>query len=72
MFSGEISAFDGLLICSMRSYVDYNRFLRSPQKGASNMSDSKERVFAVLGAGRQGTAAAYDLAKFGNAKIDAR
>ncbi|MFX1368406.1 MAG: saccharopine dehydrogenase family protein, partial [Promethearchaeota archaeon] len=32
------------------------------------MSDSKERVFAVLGAGRQGTAAAYDLAKFGNAK----
>ncbi|MHA1944206.1 MAG: saccharopine dehydrogenase family protein, partial [Candidatus Thorarchaeota archaeon] len=37
-------------------------------KGVSNMSDSKERVFAVLGAGRQGTAAAYDLAKFGNAK----
>ena len=32
------------------------------------MSDTKERVFAVLGAGRQGTAAAYDLAKFGNAK----
>ena len=32
------------------------------------MSDSKERVFAVLGAGRQGTAAAYDLAKFGNAR----
>ncbi len=32
------------------------------------MSDNKERVFAVLGAGRQGTAAAYDLAKFGNAK----
>jgi lysine 6-dehydrogenase len=32
------------------------------------MSDSKEGVFAVLGAGRQGTAAAYDLAKFGNAR----
>ncbi|MFW9973932.1 MAG: saccharopine dehydrogenase NADP-binding domain-containing protein, partial [Candidatus Thorarchaeota archaeon] len=32
------------------------------------MSDSKERVFAVLGAGRQGTAAAYDLVKFGNPK----
>ncbi|MFW9962334.1 MAG: saccharopine dehydrogenase C-terminal domain-containing protein [Candidatus Sifarchaeia archaeon] len=32
------------------------------------MSDRKERVFAVLGAGHQGTAAAYDLAKFGNAK----
>ncbi|MDH4215247.1 MAG: saccharopine dehydrogenase NADP-binding domain-containing protein [Candidatus Thorarchaeota archaeon] len=32
------------------------------------MSGNKERVFAVLGAGRQGTAAAYDLAKFGNAK----
>ncbi|MFW9889673.1 MAG: saccharopine dehydrogenase family protein [Candidatus Thorarchaeota archaeon] len=32
------------------------------------MSDSKERVFAVLGAGRQGTAAAYDLARFGDAR----
>ncbi|MFQ6125854.1 MAG: saccharopine dehydrogenase family protein [Candidatus Heimdallarchaeota archaeon] len=31
------------------------------------MSDHNERKFAVLGAGRQGTAAAYDLAKFGNA-----
>jgi len=30
------------------------------------MSDTKERNFAVLGAGRQGTAAAYDLVKFGN------
>lgn len=31
------------------------------------MSNNKDRKFAVLGAGRQGTAAAYDLAKFGNA-----
>lgn len=31
------------------------------------MPDDKKRNFAVLGAGRQGTAAAYDLAKFGNA-----
>lgn len=31
------------------------------------MSDHNKRKFAVLGAGRQGTAAAYDLAKFGNA-----
>ena len=31
------------------------------------MYDHKDRKFAVLGAGRQGTAAAYDLAKFGNA-----
>jgi lysine 6-dehydrogenase len=31
------------------------------------MSSDKKRNFAVLGAGRQGTAAAYDLAKFGNA-----
>ena len=27
----------------------------------------KKRNFAVLGSGRQGTAAAYDLVKFGNA-----
>ncbi|MFQ5981237.1 MAG: saccharopine dehydrogenase family protein [Candidatus Heimdallarchaeota archaeon] len=31
------------------------------------MVDSKKRNFAVLGSGRQGTAAAYDLVKFGNA-----
>ncbi|MFX0197238.1 MAG: saccharopine dehydrogenase family protein [Candidatus Hodarchaeota archaeon] len=31
------------------------------------MFNNKDRKFAVLGAGRQGTAAAYDLAKFGNA-----
>ncbi|MFX0205295.1 MAG: saccharopine dehydrogenase family protein [Candidatus Hodarchaeota archaeon] len=31
------------------------------------MVNSKERTFAVLGSGRQGTAAAYDLVKFGNA-----
>jgi lysine 6-dehydrogenase len=33
------------------------------------MSNLKKRNFAVLGAGRQGTAAAYDLAKFGNADL---
>ena len=27
-----------------------------------------EFIYAILGAGRQGTAAAYDLAKFGQAK----
>lgn len=27
-----------------------------------------KHVYAVVGAGRQGTAAAYDMAKFGNAK----
>jgi lysine 6-dehydrogenase len=32
-------------------------------------TDQKEKyVYAVLGAGRQGTAAAYDMAKFGNAR----
>lgn len=31
------------------------------------MSSIKNRNFAILGAGRQGTAAAYDLVKFGNA-----
>ncbi|MHA2296099.1 MAG: saccharopine dehydrogenase family protein [Candidatus Hodarchaeales archaeon] len=31
------------------------------------MIGNKERNFAILGAGRQGTAAAYDLVKFGNA-----
>jgi lysine 6-dehydrogenase len=30
--------------------------------------NSKRRVFAVLGAGKQGTAAAYDFLKFGNAE----
>ena len=30
------------------------------------MVNSKKRTFAVLGSGRQGTAAAYDLVKFGN------
>ncbi|MFX0051170.1 MAG: saccharopine dehydrogenase family protein, partial [Candidatus Hodarchaeota archaeon] len=33
------------------------------------MSNFKKRNFAVLGAGRQGTAAAYDLAKFANADL---
>jgi len=33
------------------------------------MSDNTKRNFAVLGAGCQGTAAAYDLAKFGNADL---
>ena len=28
----------------------------------------KEYAYAVLGAGRQGTAAAYDMARFGNAR----
>ncbi|MFX0185653.1 MAG: saccharopine dehydrogenase NADP-binding domain-containing protein, partial [Candidatus Hodarchaeota archaeon] len=31
------------------------------------MPNDEKRNFAVLGAGRQGTAAAYDLAKFSNA-----
>lgn len=34
---------------------------------SGKMSNNKDQKYAVLGAGRQGTAAAYDLAKFGNA-----
>jgi lysine 6-dehydrogenase len=34
----------------------------------SETSQQKKYAYAVLGAGRQGTAAAYDMAKFGNAR----